>query len=554
MAVISILIFILLAAVVMLLLAIRKNNQAGALLQTRLSFDLSWFIFVFVLVFELGAGYYCNYLNGMVMGDAASRVANAFFVLYIQPPHLASIDFVWNPLPSLMELPFMLFVPLFKPMATAALAGVIVTSLFAAGTAVLIYRNCTRFNVPAWLTLVLTALYAFNPFIFVYGFNGMSEVMFIFFVVLSITQLVQWIYDESPMHLFWIGVALALAFLIRYEAIAFAAAVFLAVVFFMLKKRYYSRNKKSIWSYFEGTAIVLFVPLVASVVLWILANWIFMGDPLYFLTSEYSNEAYTETSLGADILSLQWNIPGVLLYALKMSVYFIPITLVILLIRFFDKRLFRWETMMFLVLVLGVTAFESFMLLRGASYGWLRFFVYPLPIAIAWLPYELEKLKKNTPLFRKVAAACCCLALAVSVLLTGITLKNSEVAREEYSTYFMESGSDLDLQVEIAEYLNENYAEAVLLMDSYHTWYVILNMDSTDKVITTCSYTFEEAIEDPSEFDVQYILLVDPEVGVADAINKYYPDLYENGASWCTLEKDFGDYKLYKLDIIPEIG
>jgi hypothetical protein len=140
------------------------------------------------------------------------------------------------------------------------------------------------------------------------------------------------------------------------------------------------------------------------------------------------------------------------------------------------------------------------------------------------------------------------------VLLTGITLKNSEVAREEYSTYFMESGSDLDLQVEIAEYLNENYAEAVLLMDSYHTWYVILNMDSTDKVITTCSYTFEEAIEDPLEFDVQYILLVDPEIGVADAINKYYPDLYENGALWCTLEKDFGDYKLYKLDIISGIG
>jgi len=40
----------------------------------------------------------------------------------------------------------------------------------------------------------------------------MSEVMFIFFIVLTITQLVQWLYDESPIHLFWIGVALALAF------------------------------------------------------------------------------------------------------------------------------------------------------------------------------------------------------------------------------------------------------------------------------------------------------------------------------------------------------
>jgi hypothetical protein len=237
-----------------------------------------------------------------------------------------------------------------------------------------------------------------------------------------------------------------------------------------------------------------------------------------------------------------------------MSVYFIPLAVVILFIRLFDKRLFQWETLMFLVLVLGITAFESLMLLRGASYGWLRFFVYPLPIAVAWLPYELEKLKGRSPVFKNVAATFCCLALAISMVLTGLTLKNPEIAREEYSTYFAESGNDLDLQAEIAAYINEYYADSVFLMDSYHTWYVILNMDSTDKVITTCSYTFKEAVEDPVEFDVQYILLVDPEIGVADAINKYYPDLYENGADWCTLEKDFGDYRLYKVNAMPEIG
>jgi hypothetical protein len=553
-AALFILLFIILSITVTLLfLGTHKNNQVSALLQTRLTFNLSWFIFISVLVLELAAGYYFNYLNGMVMGDAASRVANAFFVLYIQPPHLASIGFVWNPLPSLLELPFLLFLPLFKPLATSALAGVIVTSLFAAGTAVLIYRNCNHFNLPTWVALIITGLYVFNPFIFVYGFNGMSEAMFIFFLVLATTQLVQWISDEKPVYLFWVGVALALAFLIRYEAIAFAAAVFFVVCFLMLKKRRQSGEIKSIRNYFEGTIIVIFVPLVSCITLWILANWIFMGDPLYFLTSEYSNEAYTETSLGEDILSLQWNIPGILLYALKMSIYFIPLMVVILIIRFLNKKLLQWETLMFLVLVLGITAFESFMLLRGASYGWLRFFVYSLPVAVAWMPYELEKMKENKPLFKKVAAACCCLALVVSSVSIGITLKNPEIAREEYSTYFMESGSDLDLQVEIAAYINEHYDEMVFLMDSYHTWYVILNMDSTDKVITTCSYTFKEAIEDPEEFDVQYILLVDPEIGVADAINNYYPGLYENGAEWCTLEKDFGDYRLYKVDIIPAI-
>src|ERR1041385_9278526 len=34
-------------------------------------------------------------------GDAYSRVANAYYVLYSRDPHLAAIGFVWMPLPSL---------------------------------------------------------------------------------------------------------------------------------------------------------------------------------------------------------------------------------------------------------------------------------------------------------------------------------------------------------------------------------------------------------------------------------------------------------------------
>ena len=30
---------------------------------------------------------------------------------------------------------------------------------------------------------------------------------------------------------------------------------------------------------------------------------------------------------------------------------------------------------------------------EGASFGWLRFFVYPLLIAVAWLPFELHEMK-----------------------------------------------------------------------------------------------------------------------------------------------------------------
>ncbi len=563
-------------AVLCLLFVTQRKALRDNTLTAKRGITPGWIIFFAVLICELGLGYYLH-MNGHFMGDAVSRVANAFYVLYIQPAHLASIGFVWNPLPSLLELPLMPLVQIYKPLATSALAGVIVTSLAAAGTAVLIYKNCVHFNVPPWATYLMVALYAFNPFIFIYGFNGMSEGIFIFFIVLTVTELVQWMNDEKWMHLVWIGIAMALAFLTRYEAIPFAAAVFLALMFHIVKKRRLqpqsevikqnddsnykdkddnSENSgeitngskgRSFWSYFEGTAIVVFMPLVTSVVLWILLNWSIMGDPLYFLTSQYSNIVQSSENLGESMQALVGDVGGVFAFVMKKVFVFLPLLIVILVLGYIGKRLFRWETLMLLVLVASIPAFQYIMIIMGNSFGWLRFFVYPLPIAMAWLPSEFGGGKIQRPAFGEIAAVACCLALFISNLLTGIYLNDSNMASEEYTTY-TQGDQSIALQKEIADYINQNCDDSVILMDSFETWYVILNLDATDHVITTCSYNFNTALENPFEYDVRYILAVTPEgLGASDAINMKYPDLYENGASWCTLVKDFGDYRLYEV-------
>ncbi len=80
------------------------------------------------------------------------------------------------------------------------------------------------------------------------------------------------------------------------------------------------------------------------------------------------------------------------------------------------------------------------------------------------------------------------------------------------------------------------------------TLQVILNLESTSNVITTCSYIFEAAVENPFDHDVKYILTISLKgAGASDAINIYYPDLYENGASWCNLIFEIGDYRLYEV-------
>jgi len=100
-------------------------------------------------------GYYVNHVEKMIMGDALSRIANAYYVLYIEPPHLASLGFVWNPLPSVLEVPFMFLAQVYRPIATSALAGMIVTAVATAGTAVLIYRTCRYLVIAAADSAVL---------------------------------------------------------------------------------------------------------------------------------------------------------------------------------------------------------------------------------------------------------------------------------------------------------------------------------------------------------------------------------------------------------------
>jgi hypothetical protein len=85
-------------------------------------------IFIAVLLLELAVGYYLTAIYGFMSGDASSRVANAFYVLYSREPSLANIGFIWNPLPSFMEMIILVFYPLFPGLASYGLAAVIVCS------------------------------------------------------------------------------------------------------------------------------------------------------------------------------------------------------------------------------------------------------------------------------------------------------------------------------------------------------------------------------------------------------------------------------------------
>jgi hypothetical protein len=512
---------------------------------------VSRFLFFIVFVLEMIAGYYVCHIKSYVFGDAISRVANAFYVIYINPPHLAAIGAVWNPLPSLLCLPLLLLKPIYMPVATSGLAAVFWNSIFAAGSGVLIYRAAIHFKCSHLSGICLALLYCFNPFMFVYGFNGMTEGPFSFMLVWLIISYTQWITNQEPNLLVKMAIALMLAFLIRYEAVPVAASTFLALVVFILAKEYDNTCKNRflyIWERVEGKSLVLLAPFIYAIFIWILYNWIIMGDPLYFMHSQYSNAGFTKILQSNPVMTHLINNPlAVLRYIFFRSKFFLIPLLPIVGYRMLKRRLFQWDMLVLIAFVISTNALQFQMLSKGLSMGWFRFFVYPFPFIVAWLPYELKK--ANTRIF----TILCIGFLIIADIAVGFAWFDPKVAPEEFKDLSFCSLGETDIeQRNAAKYINNNLSGQIIMMDSFRTYLTIMNCKKTQYLVISSSYQFAKAVKDPRRYKIDYILvpsITDNDPNRADALNRQYPDLYDHGAKWCTLEKEFGRYyRLYRIN------
>jgi len=299
-------------------------------------------MFLFVFLSELIGGIYFNYVRGILLNDAFSRTANAFYVLFIKPMRLASIGLVWNPLPSLLQLPFVVLSKFWRPMASSGISAVIITALCAALTSILLLKVFTRLDIPRKYSLAIIILYVTNPFVFFYGMNGMSESIFFLIIVYIVSNITLWILECSPEYIIKIGFALLVAFYCRYEAIPFAFAVGIAVlinIFLNKKEKQFipEDNRKEIYHYAEGTVMVLYAPIIYGILIWIFLNWTIAGNPLYFLNSPYSNTVQSQ------LIASSKNAVDILFYVFGKSYAFMPIFFGIVAIRIITKRLMEFD-------------------------------------------------------------------------------------------------------------------------------------------------------------------------------------------------------------------
>lgn len=521
---------------------------------------VAWILSLIVLIFELVFGYYFAFIKKAFPGDSLSRTANAFYVFFISPPHLGSIGFVWNPLPSLLQLPLVLFYPIFKGMVTNGYAGTIVTAIFSALACFAIYTSYRTAKVSRFGAIVITLLFCFNPYIFIYGLNGMSEAIFFYFILCITISFTNWDDDKTKSNnLIKMSIFLAFAFLTRYEAIPLAIAIFIAIGLWAFTSSNGSFLKK--WPKFEATCTVLFTPLAYAILIWVATNWIIMGNPLYFLNSVYSNVGQSTTILDSNLINAVHNINGVIAVMKMKIIYFLPIALGVVIIKIINKSIFKKDTIYFMLFLVSITALQAVMIFKGVSANWIRYYAYILPIGAAWYPHEIRKISSNSKrIFATVITIIFFVFTSFSVYyVMGI----KTLAHDEYlMVHSFDNGdagsnggiSNTDLKT--SNYINKNCTDGKILLDTFMAFKIVVNIDKLENVVTSSSYIFNDAINAPSKNKIKYIVIPNPisknkggNLSSLDAINKRYPTLYKNGATWCTLLVEIdSSFKIYKVN------
>ncbi|MDX1884593.1 ABC transporter [Mycolicibacterium sp. 120270] len=550
---------------------------------TRMS-DRRMKVWAYVLTFALylAVGYWLQVRNGFILGDALSRVSAAQSVLFSRDPHLAAIGFIFTPLTAMVQIPAIGLSPWWPDLAEKAFAGSVMSALFMAGSVVQIMGIGTDRGLPRGYIIAITALFALNPMIVFYGSNGMSEAPFIFFVTWAVRRLIMWMVDDDVHHLIAAGgIAMALSYLTRYDAVACIAAA--GVVVFVTTYRRASPEPRLRRALLD--LLLVSGPGLASFVGWAVASWLITGLPFAQFSSQYGNTAILQQSGLATS-----DFGGGLVFAATCMMLLAP-TLVVLAVWAGVVRLRRphWPTLIVpLALFGGVLAFQAYSYASGSTFPFLRFYIAVIPFAacLAMLAVPegtfVTAKRRGTyapavadviePRRRWAAYLPVAAVFAITVPATGWAMTLPEYAPQEYalaavlrpnpdavsqrSAVERSIAATFSTERKIADYLDGlGLPESSVIVDTVYGFAVVAASTKPKTFVVPSDPDFTTLLNDPMHTGVEYLLVVPNEGrGVSDAVNVRYPTIFDTGAEIATLELEIpndGDsqptWRLYRV-------
>jgi hypothetical protein len=488
-------------------------------------------------------------------GDAFSRMANGFYVIYSRDPHLAAVGFVWTPLQSFADLVFLLGNHLWPALSRNDMAGSLVSSLSMAGAAYQICSASREWGASRTLRLVLTACFALNPMILYYSGNGMSEGLYLFTLVASTRYLLRWMHRGDLRSLAYAGVLLALSYLTRNEAatgvMAGAVAVG-AVSYWRADGRRLSRARTSM-----SDIAIFAAPALTAIAGWAITSYVITGTFAAQFSSVYGNshqlqEAHLQAvSLGGRVLFEA--------HAIGAYAPFIPVLLVASLAVAFIRRDPR--VLAPLAVLGGAMGFDMLAYLDNKVFPWFRFYILTVPLEVLLLASLLAALQisRRAPVgepagprsshpgkraMRTLAAVSLALVVMIpATVTTAAAMFNPHIGNEEshqlgFIFHSHLSASDLGYK---------NFYPQILSLSGYFAGLHLPDGDivvdnfspCVPEILTTISQPklfvipndrdFQRILADPITFHTHYILEPDPAAFPTTATNIEYPGLWRTG-------------------------
>jgi hypothetical protein len=507
----------------------------------------------------------------VVEGDGASRVANAGYVTFSRDPHLGAIGFVWNPLPSLVEIPLLQFSHVWDALKTRAQAGTIQSALFMAAAVLGLRRIAYDRAMPTIWRMILVGAFALNPMIVIFGGNGLSEAAEIMCLVLAARYLMLWLETSHSRDLAPAGIWLGVGYLVRYDVLAATAgaAVLVAGWTMIRMSREPIRKRLSVAAH---DWLITIAPTVVAVVVWALSGWLLVGVWFAQISSQYGNSAIVDVASqsGAGLPSTRSDLVQIANAVLGME----PL-IIVLIAAATVVGLWRRDASALapLTIFVAVLCFQAAAHLSGATFGFFRFYITVIPLAAVvaatlWTPHAPRHARASARLSRWSIGVVATLAMVVAVPVTWQSMLNPAVGNQA-SQYGLRAIFDRQAQSrdqnplylsfqddrQIAAYLDSQHLpRGSVLTDTFQSWAIWLASQDPEQFVITSDKDFFDALNAPERSGIQYILVSNPRLdGYQDAVNKRYPTIWEDGAKIATLvlrvtgPGDFERWRIYRV-------
>ncbi len=444
------------------------------------------------------------FIHGDILsyGDAESHINIAKRVVDSLTPGLAQLGGIWLPLPHVMMLPFVYFNIFWRTGLAGSIVGgfcFIIAAIYLYKLSFLVLKNSTA----AWVTFFIFVL---NPNVLYLQSTPMSELPLIAFFVLSIYYFMQFIQNDkkilSLILAAFFGFCATLSrydgwFLVGFEAIS------LSIYYF----------PKKTFKQWEGKTVLFATLAFFGIVLWLLWDFLILGDPFYFSNSPFSAKSQQQGWLARGELPTYKNMFLSFVYYFVTSMHnigpfiFIPVVLTCF-IFFFQKKISN-KLIVFLLLfvpfifyLLTLFSGQSVIFipdLTPSTFQWrlfnVRYGIMMLPFAAFFFGFLFSKKNK---LLQGILILC-----LITQSLFFITGREPIISLADGTV-----GLSSAKRVDATSWMQKHYDTGLVLLDDYaRTMSVIKSGLPIEKVIYIGNKPYwEESLKEPEKYATWIIL------------------------------------------------